>query len=690
MRSPEELRELVEDELGRLPFADGARRARRGPPLLAPRRRQAHRPGALPGDGRGARSRPGRGASGRVLARARAHVQPGPRRSARARRRRPAARAAERARALRRGRGHPRGRRAPHRGVSPRAPLPEPGVGARARRRDARHDRRPVRGRDHERRPRRRGARPPARAEDGTAAAGVCHVRGRRGRLPPASGRPGPRSERRSASSSRSSTTSSTRPVPPRSSGRRPGRTRRPGRSLTSRSTGSSGRASWRTRRGRASNGAWPRCRRTRPFSPSSSTRSGNGAPKLRRLRPGRRYAPSMKKRLDVLLVERGLAETRSQAQALVLAGRVPGFTKAGEQVDEAAELAVEPGPRFVSRGGEKLAQRARALRDRRHGRGLPRRRRLDRGLHRLPAAGRRGARLRARRRIRAAAPSFAPDPRVTVLERTNVRNLDCDELPFAPDLPHLRRLVHLAGEGTPPALACAAPGWRALVLVKPQFEAGRAEVGKGGVVRDPEVRQRVVDEVTAQVRDWGGRRRRRRRFRPARAEGKPRVLPLSRRRRASVSEPCVARAAVVTHGRPGAVGDAASLVGAGAPPRQASSCVEPARMMPMSWSRSAATGRCCGLSVPRSAAARRSSASTSGASGFLTSAEGDELETALAARLRRRLRVVELCTLAAELAGEPQIAVNDVVATSAEPGRMVELGWEIGGEELGPSPATG
>src|SRR4029077_12758229 len=62
-----------------------------------------------------------------------------------------------------------------------------------------------------------------------------------------------------------------------------------------------------------------------------------------------------MKKRLDVLLVERGLAESRTQAQALILAGLVPGHSKAGEQVDERAELAVERGPRFVSRGGEKL-----------------------------------------------------------------------------------------------------------------------------------------------------------------------------------------------------------------------------------------------------------------------------------------------------------------------------------------------
>src|SRR5919204_353592 len=63
-----------------------------------------------------------------------------------------------------------------------------------------------------------------------------------------------------------------------------------------------------------------------------------------------------MKKRLDALLVERGLAESRAQAQALVLAGLVAGHAKPGEQVEESAELVVEERPRFVSRGGEKLA----------------------------------------------------------------------------------------------------------------------------------------------------------------------------------------------------------------------------------------------------------------------------------------------------------------------------------------------
>ena len=70
----------------------------------------------------------------------------------------------------------------------------------------------------------------------------------------------------------------------------------------------------------------------------------------------GYALAVSPKKRLDVLLVERGLAESRSQAQALVLAGRVKGHAKAGEQVDEGAQLELAEGALFVSRGGEKLA----------------------------------------------------------------------------------------------------------------------------------------------------------------------------------------------------------------------------------------------------------------------------------------------------------------------------------------------
>lgn len=221
-----------------------------------------------------------------------------------------------------------------------------------------------------------------------------------------------------------------------------------------------------------------------------------------------RRYAlaVSRKKRLDVLLVERGLAETRSQAQALVLAGRVPGFAKAGEQVDETTELEVSAGQRFVSRGGEKLAHALEALEVDVSGEDC-----LDVGASTggftdclLQAGAARVAALDVG--YGQLHPRLRDDPRVTVLERVNVRELRRDLLPFAPGLVTCDVSFIGLAKALPPALACAAPGWRALVLVKPQFEAGPADVGKGGVVRDPEVQRRVVDEVVARAPDWGAR----------------------------------------------------------------------------------------------------------------------------------------------------------------------------------------
>ena len=209
-----------------------------------------------------------------------------------------------------------------------------------------------------------------------------------------------------------------------------------------------------------------------------------------------------MKKRLDVLLVERGLAETRSQAQALVLAGRVLGHSKAGEQVDEAADLAVAETPRFVSRGGEKLANALVAFA-------------IDvAGLDCLDVGASTGGftdvLLQAgARRVIALDVGYAQlherlrhDPRVIVLERTNVRHVG--SLAFAPALVVCD--VSFIGVRTalPPALALAAPGWQAVVLVKPQFEAGRAEVGRGGVVRDAGVHRRVIRKVAEAALGWG------------------------------------------------------------------------------------------------------------------------------------------------------------------------------------------
>jgi 23S rRNA (cytidine1920-2'-O)/16S rRNA (cytidine1409-2'-O)-methyltransferase len=208
-----------------------------------------------------------------------------------------------------------------------------------------------------------------------------------------------------------------------------------------------------------------------------------------------------LKKRLDVLLVERGLAESRAQAQALVLAGLVPGYEKAGQQVDEAAELTVTQPPRFVSRGGEKLDHALEALAVEVAGRDA-----LDVGA----STGGFTDVLLQRGAARVIAldvgygqlhPRIRNDPRVTVLERTNVR--ETAELPFAPELVVCDVSFVSVRKALPPALALAAPGWEAVVLVKPQFEAGRAEAPRG-VVRGRDVWRRVLREVAADAPAWG------------------------------------------------------------------------------------------------------------------------------------------------------------------------------------------
>jgi 23S rRNA (cytidine1920-2'-O)/16S rRNA (cytidine1409-2'-O)-methyltransferase len=207
-----------------------------------------------------------------------------------------------------------------------------------------------------------------------------------------------------------------------------------------------------------------------------------------------------MKKRLDVLLVERGLVESRAQAQALVLAGLVPGYDKPGHQVDEDAELVVERPPRFVSRGGEKLANALAQVEIELDGRDcvdlgastggftdcL-----LQGGAGRVVAVdvgyGQLHERLRA-------------DGRVSVMERTNVRQLTLDAfggLPF-PVVTADLSFISLAAV-LPTLLGLAAPGADVVALVKPQFEAGRAEASRGrGVIRDPAVWRRVLGEVAA------------------------------------------------------------------------------------------------------------------------------------------------------------------------------------------------
>ncbi|HXY84082.1 MAG TPA: TlyA family RNA methyltransferase [Gaiellaceae bacterium] len=210
-----------------------------------------------------------------------------------------------------------------------------------------------------------------------------------------------------------------------------------------------------------------------------------------------------MKKRIDVLLVERGLAESRAQAQALVLAGRVRGFDKPGTQVDENAHVEVESPPPYVSRGGEKLAHALDAFDVDPAGKDcvdigsstggfsdvL-----LQRGAARVAAVDVGYGQLHERVR---------GDSRVTVLERTNARELR--ELPFAPELVACDVSFISVRLVLPPVLALAKSGWEAVVLVKPQFEAGRGEVRKGGVVRDVGVRRRVVRDVVEAALAWDG-----------------------------------------------------------------------------------------------------------------------------------------------------------------------------------------
>jgi 23S rRNA (cytidine1920-2'-O)/16S rRNA (cytidine1409-2'-O)-methyltransferase len=180
----------------------------------------------------------------------------------------------------------------------------------------------------------------------------------------------------------------------------------------------------------------------------------------------------------------------------------VRGYDKPGQQVAEDTELEVDRPPPYVSRGGQKLA----------HG--------LDElgidpsGLDCVDVGASTGGFtdvLLQRGAARVAAidvgygqlhPRLRADPRVTVLERTNARTLI--ELPFAPELAVCDVSFISVRLALPPILRLCAPGWQAVVLVKPQFEAGRADVGKGGVVRDPDVRRRVVREVAETALSWG------------------------------------------------------------------------------------------------------------------------------------------------------------------------------------------
>jgi 23S rRNA (cytidine1920-2'-O)/16S rRNA (cytidine1409-2'-O)-methyltransferase len=211
---------------------------------------------------------------------------------------------------------------------------------------------------------------------------------------------------------------------------------------------------------------------------------------------------PAKKIRLDELLVARGLAETRTQAKALILAGRVWRGTerldKPGRELPEDVDILLEQPPRFVGRGGEKLAAYLEKF---------P----LDlRGAHVLDVGASTGGFTDCALQAGAASATcvdvgraqlhgkLRADPRVTNLEQLNARHLRAGDLPRASYDAVVMDLSFISLKSVLPAVwPFLRAGGTLVALVKPQFEAGKAEADKGrGVIRDDAVRQAALDGV--------------------------------------------------------------------------------------------------------------------------------------------------------------------------------------------------
>jgi 23S rRNA (cytidine1920-2'-O)/16S rRNA (cytidine1409-2'-O)-methyltransferase len=214
------------------------------------------------------------------------------------------------------------------------------------------------------------------------------------------------------------------------------------------------------------------------------------------------------KRRLDALLAERGLYESRSRAAAAVLAGEVSlggngrRAEKPGQLVADDVDVSVAEAPAFVSRGGIKLANALDSF-------GLDPAGTLcldvgastggftdcllQRGADAVVAVDVAYGELHWRLR---------QNPRVTVLERVNARELRPEQLPYRPELIVADVSFISLAKVLPAAISCAADRFDCLALVKPQFEAGRDRVGKGGVVRSAGDRRAALVEVGRFARD--------------------------------------------------------------------------------------------------------------------------------------------------------------------------------------------
>src|SRR5690349_4454873 len=215
--------------------------------------------------------------------------------------------------------------------------------------------------------------------------------------------------------------------------------------------------------------------------------------------------------RLDLLLVERGLAESRARAQAMVMAGQVKvgegdaarSDLKSGDLVPNDAPVAVSGGSRWVSRGAHKLIAALDAFA-------------IDpAGLVGVDVGASTGGftdvlLARGATRVYAVdvgygqlAEKLRADPRVVSMERVNARTLATSTLPEPMDLAVIDVAFISLALVLGPVRSVLRPDGQIVALVKPQFEAGRADA-KGGVVRDAEVHRRVLRETTATARELG------------------------------------------------------------------------------------------------------------------------------------------------------------------------------------------
>ncbi len=221
-----------------------------------------------------------------------------------------------------------------------------------------------------------------------------------------------------------------------------------------------------------------------------------------------------IKKRLDRVLVDRGLIQSREKAQALILAGAVElegaVVTKAGTPVGDGAAIRIraeEAGTalRYVGRGGLKLEAAlahfgidptGKVAADIGASTGGFTDCLLQHGAARVYAVDVGYGQL---------AWSLRQDPRVRVIDRTNIRTLPPDRIPEAVDLATIDVSFISLTKVLPRAAELLKPHGGIVALVKPQFEVGKGEVGKGGIVRDPAKRERVLDEIVrfAETMGW-------------------------------------------------------------------------------------------------------------------------------------------------------------------------------------------